>query len=124
MHRCSRPGRLLPDHLAGECALDRRGSAPGVGHLRGLGLDANGISIAAAARLAAGRAVDVICQKKMADRMVLLVGPPTTGKMARLASQEHRMMVIRCSPCSPCFPIHVASIKSGVVIDVLRCALA
>lgn len=69
-------------------------------------------------------AVYVNRQKKMADRMVLLAGPPATGKTARLASQEHRMMVIRCSRGSPCFPIHVASIESGVIIDVLRGTLA
>jgi hypothetical protein len=100
------------------------GSAPSVGRLRGLGLVANGSSIASVARLAARMAVYINRQKKMADRMVLLAGPPATGKTARLASQEHRMMVIRCSRGSPCFPIHVASIESGVIIDVLRGTLA
>ncbi|AQK60875.1 RuvB-like protein 1 [Zea mays] len=60
-------------------------------HIKGLGLDqANGMAIAlaagfvgqAAAREAAGLAVDMIRQKKMAGRAVLLAGPPATGKTA------------------------------------------
>jgi RuvB-like protein 1 len=51
---------------------------------------ANGMAIAlaagfvgqAAAREAAGLAVDMIRQKKMAGRAVLLAGPPATGKTA------------------------------------------
>ncbi|AQK68116.1 RuvB-like protein 1 [Zea mays] len=59
-------------------------------HIKGLGLDANGMSMPlaagfvgqAAAREAAGLAVDMIRQKKMAGRALLLAGPPATGKTA------------------------------------------
>ncbi|BAD73409.1 Ruvbl1 protein-like [Oryza sativa Japonica Group] len=59
-------------------------------HIKGLGLDANGAAIGlasgfvgqAAAREAAGLVVDMIRQKKMAGRALLLAGPPATGKTA------------------------------------------
>lgn len=59
-------------------------------HIKGLGLDVGGhaISMAAgfvgqvAAREAAGLVVDMIRQKKMAGRALLLAGPPSTGKTA------------------------------------------
>uniref|UniRef100_A0A0D9WW55 RuvB-like helicase n=1 Tax=Leersia perrieri TaxID=77586 RepID=A0A0D9WW55_9ORYZ len=59
-------------------------------HIKGLGLDGNGAAIGmaagfvgqAAAREAAGLAVDMIRQKKMAGRALLLAGPPATGKTA------------------------------------------
>ncbi|KAG6534654.1 hypothetical protein ZIOFF_008557 [Zingiber officinale] len=59
-------------------------------HIKGLGLDASGnaIPLAAgfvgqvAAREAAGIVVDMIRQKKMAGRALLLAGPPSTGKTA------------------------------------------
>ncbi|CAL9202109.1 unnamed protein product [Musa hybrid cultivar] len=59
-------------------------------HIKGLGLDVNGnaISLSAgfvgqmAAREAAGIVVDMIRQKKMAGRALLLSGPPSTGKTA------------------------------------------
>ncbi|CAL9067069.1 unnamed protein product [Musa banksii] len=59
-------------------------------HIKGLGLDVNGnaISLSAgfvgqmAAREAAGIVVDMIRQKKMAGRALLLAGPPSTGKTA------------------------------------------
>ncbi|KAF8716948.1 hypothetical protein HU200_026051 [Digitaria exilis] len=59
-------------------------------HIKGLGLDANGTAVGladgfvgqAAAREACGLAVDMIRQKKMAGRAILLAGPPATGKTA------------------------------------------
>ncbi|KAG8371334.1 hypothetical protein BUALT_Bualt13G0076900 [Buddleja alternifolia] len=59
-------------------------------HIRGLGLqpDGNAIPLAAgfvgqaAAREAGGLVVDMIRQKKMAGRALLLAGPPGTGKTA------------------------------------------
>ncbi|XP_029049617.1 ruvB-like helicase pontin [Osmia lignaria lignaria] len=59
-------------------------------HIKGLGLDENGIAIQSAAGLvgqemareAAGVVVDMIKSKKMAGRAVLLAGPPGTGKTA------------------------------------------
>ncbi|KOX69059.1 RuvB-like 1 [Melipona quadrifasciata] len=59
-------------------------------HIKGLGLDENGVAIQAAAGLvgqemareAAGVVVDMIKSKKMAGRAVLLAGPPGTGKTA------------------------------------------
>ncbi|CAK9174384.1 unnamed protein product [Ilex paraguariensis] len=59
-------------------------------HIKGLGLEANGKAIAlaagfvgqAAAREASGLVVDMIRQKKMAGRALLLAGPPGTGKTA------------------------------------------
>ncbi|PAN27686.1 hypothetical protein PAHAL_5G098500 [Panicum hallii] len=59
-------------------------------HIKGLGLDANGAAIAMAsgfvgqveAREACGLIVDMIRQKKMAGRALLLAGPPATGKTA------------------------------------------
>ncbi|KAI4479376.1 hypothetical protein M0804_011161 [Polistes exclamans] len=59
-------------------------------HIKGLGLDENGIAIQSAAGLvgqelareAAGIVVDMIKSKKMAGRAVLLAGPPGTGKTA------------------------------------------
>lgn len=59
-------------------------------HIKGLGLDENGIPIQVAAGLvgqeqareAAGIVVDMIKSKKMAGRAVLLAGPPGTGKTA------------------------------------------
>ncbi|EES01724.1 hypothetical protein BDA96_03G375900 [Sorghum bicolor] len=59
-------------------------------HIKGLGLDTNGMAISlaagfvgqAAAREAAGLVVDMIRQKKMAGRALLLAGPPATGKTA------------------------------------------
>ncbi|KAK1290953.1 hypothetical protein QJS10_CPB18g02122 [Acorus calamus] len=59
-------------------------------HIKGLGLDANGRAIPMGAgfvgqlgaREAAGLVVDIIRQKKMAGRAVLLAGPPSTGKTA------------------------------------------
>ncbi|XP_042487977.1 ruvB-like protein 1 [Macadamia integrifolia] len=59
-------------------------------HIKGLGLEANGRAIPMAAgfvgqvgaREAAGLVVDMIRQKKMAGRALLLAGPPGTGKTA------------------------------------------
>ncbi|GAB2233949.1 hypothetical protein Droror1_Dr00003179 [Drosera rotundifolia] len=59
-------------------------------HIKGLGLDANGNALPLAsgfvgqeqAREAAGLVVDMIRQKKMAGRALLLAGPPGTGKTA------------------------------------------
>ncbi|XP_033118840.1 ruvB-like 1 isoform X1 [Anneissia japonica] len=59
-------------------------------HVKGLGLDENGIAIPTAAGLvgqemareAAGIVVELIKSKKMAGRAVLLAGPPGTGKTA------------------------------------------
>ncbi|GJN17232.1 hypothetical protein PR202_gb04283 [Eleusine coracana subsp. coracana] len=59
-------------------------------HIKGLGLDANGTAIGmasgfvgqATAREAGGLVVDMIRQKKMAGRALLLAGPPATGKTA------------------------------------------
>ncbi|KAI8573674.1 hypothetical protein RHMOL_Rhmol01G0295500 [Rhododendron molle] len=59
-------------------------------HIKGLGLEANGKAIRlaagfvgqAAAREASGLVVDMIRQKKMAGRALLLAGPPGTGKTA------------------------------------------
>lgn len=59
-------------------------------HVKGLGLDENGVPIHTAAGLvgqeaareAAGIAVDLIKSKKMAGRALLLAGPPGTGKTA------------------------------------------
>ncbi|GFZ13146.1 P-loop containing nucleoside triphosphate hydrolases superfamily protein [Actinidia rufa] len=59
-------------------------------HIKGLGLEANGKAIPlaagfvgqAAAREASGLVVDMIRQKKMAGRALLLAGPPGTGKTA------------------------------------------
>ncbi|BES96273.1 unnamed protein product [Nesidiocoris tenuis] len=59
-------------------------------HIKGLGLDENGIPIQAAAGLvgqenareAAGIIVEMIKSKKMAGRAVLMAGPPGTGKTA------------------------------------------
>ncbi|KAJ4775143.1 RuvB-like helicase 1 [Rhynchospora pubera] len=59
-------------------------------HIKGLGLDPNGTAIPmaagfvgqVAAREAAGLVVDMIRQKKMAGRALLLAGPPSTGKTA------------------------------------------
>lgn len=59
-------------------------------HVKGLGLDENGIPIQMAAGLvgqeqareAAGIVVDMIKSKKMAGRAILLAGPPGTGKTA------------------------------------------
>lgn len=59
-------------------------------HIKGLGLDENGIPIQVAAGLvgqeqareAAGIVVDMIKTKKMAGRAILLAGPPGTGKTA------------------------------------------
>ncbi|KAH9641364.1 hypothetical protein HF086_012651 [Spodoptera exigua] len=59
-------------------------------HIKGLGLDENGVPIQMAAGLvgqesareAAGIVVDMIRSKKMAGRALLLAGPPGTGKTA------------------------------------------
>ncbi|PON78823.1 RuvB-like [Parasponia andersonii] len=59
-------------------------------HIKGLGLEANGTAMNWAAgfvgqtqaREAAGLVVDMIRQKKMAGRALLLAGPPGTGKTA------------------------------------------
>ncbi|CAH0407641.1 unnamed protein product [Chilo suppressalis] len=59
-------------------------------HVKGLGLDENGVPIQMAAGLvgqesareAAGIVVDMIRSKKMAGRALLLAGPPGTGKTA------------------------------------------
>ncbi|XP_054258744.1 ruvB-like helicase 1 [Macrosteles quadrilineatus] len=59
-------------------------------HIKGLGLDENGIAIQMAsglvgqesAREAAGIVVDMIKSKKMAGRAILMGGPPGTGKTA------------------------------------------
>ncbi|CAA2970766.1 ruvB 1 [Olea europaea subsp. europaea] len=59
-------------------------------HIKGLGLEPNGNAIPlaagfvgqAAAREAAGVVVDMIRQRKMAGRALLLAGPPGTGKTA------------------------------------------
>ncbi|PON65250.1 RuvB-like [Trema orientale] len=59
-------------------------------HIKGLGLEANGTAVNWAAgfvgqtqaREAAGLVVDMIRQKKMAGRALLLAGPPGTGKTA------------------------------------------
>ncbi|XP_039282926.1 LOW QUALITY PROTEIN: ruvB-like helicase 1 [Nilaparvata lugens] len=59
-------------------------------HIKGLGLDENGIPIQMAsglvgqenAREAAGIVVDMIKSKKMAGRAILMAGPPGTGKTA------------------------------------------
>ncbi|KAI8428527.1 hypothetical protein MSG28_007300 [Choristoneura fumiferana] len=59
-------------------------------HIKGLGLDENGVPIQMAAGLvgqenareAAGVVVDMIRSKKMAGRALLLAGPPGTGKTA------------------------------------------
>ncbi|KAF7996576.1 hypothetical protein HCN44_002222 [Aphidius gifuensis] len=62
----------------------------GHSHIKGLGLDENGVAIQSAAGLVgqtcarenAGTIVDLIRCKKMAGSGVLLVGPPGTGKTA------------------------------------------
>ncbi|CAO2819591.1 unnamed protein product [Amaranthus hypochondriacus] len=59
-------------------------------HIKGLGLDGNGNAVPLAAgfvgqamaREAAGLVVDMIRQKKMAGKALLLAGPPGTGKTA------------------------------------------
>ncbi|XP_068630432.1 ruvB-like helicase 1 [Battus philenor] len=59
-------------------------------HIKGLGLDENGVPLQMAAGLvgqesareAAGIVVDMIKSKKMAGRALLLAGPPGTGKTA------------------------------------------
>ncbi|KAL0293451.1 UNVERIFIED_CONTAM: RuvB-like protein 1 [Sesamum angustifolium] len=59
-------------------------------HIKGLGLEPNGKAMPlaagfvgqASAREAAGLVVDMIRQKKMAGRALLLAGPPGTGKTA------------------------------------------
>ncbi|VDL95445.1 unnamed protein product [Schistocephalus solidus] len=59
-------------------------------HIRGLGLDENGVPLPTAAGLvgqegareAAGLIVEMIRSKKMAGRAVLMAGPPATGKTA------------------------------------------
>ncbi|KAL1137641.1 hypothetical protein AAG570_009337 [Ranatra chinensis] len=59
-------------------------------HIKGLGLDENGVPIPIAAGLvgqenareAAGIVVDMIKSKKMAGRAILMAGPPGTGKTA------------------------------------------
>lgn len=59
-------------------------------HVKGLGLDENGVAVSVsaglvgqeAAREAAGIVVELIKAKRMAGRAVLLAGPPGTGKTA------------------------------------------
>ncbi|MGV2432915.1 MAG UNVERIFIED_CONTAM: RuvB-like domain-containing protein [Rickettsiaceae bacterium] len=59
-------------------------------HIKGLGLDENGTCIAVShgmcgqekAREAAGVVVDMIKNKKMAGKALLMAGPPGTGKTA------------------------------------------
>lgn len=67
-------------------------------HIRGLGLDQNGLAIPISksgmigqieAREACGILVDMILQKKMAGRAVLLVGAPGTGKTALAQALSH-----------------------------------
>ncbi|XP_028101354.1 ruvB-like protein 1 [Camellia sinensis] len=59
-------------------------------HIKGLGLESNGKAVPlaagfvgqASAREASGLVVDMIRQKKMAGKALLLAGPPGTGKTA------------------------------------------
>ncbi|KAK4773613.1 hypothetical protein SAY87_028632 [Trapa incisa] len=77
-------------------------------HIKGLGLDASGNALPLAAgfvghaeaREAAGLVVDMIRQKKMAGRTLLLAGPPGTGKTALALgiSQELGSKVTELSP--------------------------
>jgi RuvB-like protein 1 (pontin 52) len=55
----------------------------------------------AAAREAAGLSVDMIRQKKMAGRALLLAGPPATGKTAlALGIAQELGSKVRASTCS------------------------
>lgn len=55
----------------------------------------------AAAREACGLAVDMIRQKKMAGRAILLAGPPATGKTAlALGISQELGSKVRASNCS------------------------
>ncbi|KAK3018797.1 hypothetical protein RJ639_005035 [Escallonia herrerae] len=79
-------------------------------HIKGLGLEANGKALPlaagfvgqAAAREAGGLIVDMIRQKKMAGRALLLAGPPGTGKTALALGicQELGSKVIHTSLCT------------------------
>ncbi|RZF35159.1 hypothetical protein LSTR_LSTR007861 [Laodelphax striatellus] len=68
-------------------------------HIKGLGLDENGIPIQMAsglvgqenAREAAGIVVDMIKSKKMAGRAILMAGPPGTGKTAIALAIAHEL---------------------------------
>ncbi|KAG7551499.1 AAA+ ATPase domain [Arabidopsis thaliana x Arabidopsis arenosa] len=68
-------------------------------HIKGLGLEPTGIPIKLAAgfvgqleaREAAGLVVDMIKQKKMAGKALLLAGPPGTGKTALALGISHEL---------------------------------
>ncbi|KAF8397682.1 hypothetical protein HHK36_016603 [Tetracentron sinense] len=92
-------------------------------HIRGLGLETNGRAIPMAAgfvgqvggREAAGLVVDMIRQKKMAGRALLLAGPPGTGKTALALGicQELGSRVPFCPVVTELSPEETESMKGG-----------
>jgi len=66
----------------------------------------------AAAREAAGLSVDMIRQKKMAGRALLLAGPPATGKTAlALGIAQELGSKVRAPSCS--FVSHISAVHCG-----------
>ncbi|KAK7853340.1 ruvb-like protein 1 [Quercus suber] len=92
-------------------------------HIKGLGLEASGRALPLAAgfvgqaeaREASGLVVDMIRQKKMAGRALLLAGPPGTGKTA---------LALGCGRALPLAAGFVGQAEareaSGLVVDMIR----